>query len=94
MRYITITNSARSSLKQLILKAEHFTNKEFVSIHTLEKCTLRKPLLDDKKTNNFSRNGNFLSASIISQIEPGKYLIDEDESTKDQIVFYYEDKIQ
>ena len=91
MRYITITHSNRDNLRQIIIKADMFNYREFVSIHTTEKLIIRKPYqMEDKKTNIFSNN----SATIKSQIEVGKYLIDEEESNDEQIVIYYEDRIK
>lgn len=96
MKHIAVTNGTnRDNLRQIIVKADVFNSREFVSIHKVDKLIIRKPTIDDNmKFNKFCRQKNHLQATIISRISTGKYLIDEEESNEDQIVIYYEDLIK
>jgi len=96
MKHIAITNSTnRSNLKQLIVRHDVFNSKQFVSVHKIDKLIIRKPTIDDDKNiNTLCKRGSHLNGTFISQIEPGKYLIDEEESNEDQLVIYYEDLIK
>ena len=39
-------------------------------------------------------NSGWYEIQLVAEIELGKYLIDEDESNEDQLVIYFEDKIE
>ena len=94
MKHIAIQETGKQNLRQLVIKYDLFKHRNFVALHDMEKLIIRKPYqMEDKKTYIFSNNKSYCYGTIKSNIEPGKYLIDEEESTEDQIIIYYEDKI-
>ena len=94
-RSISVIMGKDDRYRQFLLKHSCLNNIRNVVIEqTPTKCVIREPSMFDNKTVKLNDvHSGWVNTSIKSQIEIGKYLIDNDESNNSSVVFYLEDRI-
>jgi len=75
--------------KRIETDADIFS-EEVIMLELHDKVIFRRAGIDDNKTYHFQKRGRIYRTCMVTNIEEGVYIADEEESNEDEIVIYYE----